>query len=710
MHQAVASRAVSLSGGQLSRFSRRVRAEPTRAPHSAAAWHSRAGVAIPSHLDRATDSRGAAKHQERPCGIDFLGTGVMARLLPWDLQRIMHPVSRFKRFLLAGLAVTLTVGLIGAYVLTRTVAGPSTVAFSELLQQVRAGEVAGLRIEPRGLVVTLRDGRIVHTVPPAGFVAANPTFIAQLADSGVLVDVEPASRFFGERAISMAFMVGLLGVVGLGLAIVTGWRPRANRTGQAARADQRVMTFADVAGVDEARAEVQEVVQFLREPARFESAGGRIPRGVLLVGPPGTGKTLLARAIAGEAGVPFLFASASDFVEKYVGVGASRVRRLFRDARKHRSCIVFIDELDAVGRHRGAAAVSHEEREQTLNQLLVEMDGFDARTNIVVVAATNRADILDQALLRPGRFDRQVFVGLSDIKGREAILRVHTRRLTLAEDVVLWSVARGTPGFSGAELANVVNEAALLAARHGRLTVTGADFEMARDKVLMGVERRSLVMTPAERRTCAYHEAGHAVVAASLQHADPLHKVTIIPRGHALGVTMQLPETDRHTHSQGFLDAQVAILMGGRIAEEVFLNQKTSGASNDIERATDIARRMVCVFGMSPLGLQAFGGGTRSEDRQPPLSEHTARQVDEHITRVLTDGYDRARHIIEVRRSAVEAIAEQLLMVETLDASQIARVLSEHDAAQPLAPAVAITPLAAPAPAPSEDHRLRACS
>jgi cell division protease FtsH len=597
----------------------------------------------------------------------------------------MHPVSRFKRLLLFGIALTVTIGLLAAYLLTRTGPTASTVAFSELLQQARSGEVAALHIQPRGLTVTLRDGRVVHTVPPAGYVAANPTFVAELVDRGVLVDVEPASRFFGERAISMFFMVALLGVVGVGLAIVTGWRPGGNRTGQAARADQRVVTFADVAGVDEARDEVQEVVQFLKEPARFESAGGRLPRGVLLVGPPGTGKTLLARAIAGEAGVPFLFASASDFVEKYVGVGASRVRRLFRDARKHRACIVFIDELDAVGRHRGASAVSHEEREQTLNQLLVEMDGFDARTNIVVVAATNRADILDQALLRPGRFDRQVFVGLSDIKGREAILRVHTRRLTLADDVVLWSIARGTPGFSGAELANVVNEAALLAARQGRHALTAADFEMARDKVLMGVERRSLVMTPSERRTCAYHEAGHAVVAASLQHADPLHKVTIIPRGHALGVTMQLPESDRHTHSEDFLEAQVAILMGGRIAEEVFLSQKTSGASNDIERATDIARRMVCVFGMSSLGLQAFGGGTRSDDRQPPLSEHTSRQVDEQIARVLADGYDRARHIIEVRRSAVEALAEQLLMVESLDAVEIARVLAEHDAAQPLA-------------------------
>jgi cell division protease FtsH len=623
----------------------------------------------------------------------------------------MHPVSRFKRLLLASTVVAITLGLLGAYVLTRTPVSPVSIAFSELLQQGRAGAVAALRIEPGGLTVTMRDGRVVHSVAPAGYVAANPTFISELAQSGVLVEVQPASRIVGEPAVSLLFAVLLLGVVGTGLAVATGWRPRGHRTGQVARADQRVVTFADVAGVDEARDEVQEVVQFLREPARFEAAGGRIPRGVLLVGPPGTGKTLLARAIAGEAGVPFLFASASDFVEKYVGVGASRVRRLFRDARKHRSCIVFIDELDAVGRHRGGA-VSHEEREQTLNQLLVEMDGFDARTNIVVVAATNRADILDQALLRPGRFDRQVFVGLSDIKGREAILRVHTRRLTLAADVVLGSVARGTPGFSGAELANVINEAALLAARQGRSAITAADLEMARDKVLMGVERRSLVMTPSERRTCAYHEAGHAVVAASLQHADPLHKVTIIPRGQALGVTMQLPETDRHTHSEEFLEAQIAILMGGRIAEEVFLGQRTSGASNDIERATDIARRMVCVFGMSPLGLQAFGGGTRSDDRQPPLSEHTIRQVDEQVARVLADGYDRALHIVEVRRSAVEALAEQLLMVETLDASEIARLLVEHDAAMPLGPLPAVVPPLGPDAVigPADDLRLRACS
>ncbi|MBA3886053.1 MAG: ATP-dependent zinc metalloprotease FtsH, partial [Acidobacteria bacterium] len=370
----------------------------------------------------------------------------------------------------------------------------------------------------------------------------------------------------------------------------SGRIPSMSSRARVAEGGEHVITFQDVAGVDEAKDEVKEIVDFLRQPDRFSAVGGRIPRGVLLVGPPGTGKTLLARSIAGEAGVPFLFASGSDFVEMYAGVGASRVRRLFRDARRHKSCIIFIDELDAVGRARGGNSLSHEEREQTLNQLLVEMDGFEGHAGIVVVAATNRQDILDPALLRPGRFDRQVTVGNPDLKGREAILRVHTRKIQVEDAVNLRSIARGTPGFSGADLANLVNEAALFTARAGRPKVTDQDLSDARDKVLMGVERRSIVLSELDRVNCAYHEAGHAVVAALLPKADPLHKVTIVPRGRAMGVTMQLPEADRHTYTKEYLETQVAVLMGGRVAEELFMRHMTSGASNDIERATDIAQ------------------------------------------------------------------------------------------------------------------------
>ncbi len=441
------------------------------------------------------------------------------------------------------------------------------------------------------------------------------------------------------------------------------------------------MTFNDVAGVDEAKDEVREIVDFLKEPARFASIGGRIPRGILLVGPPGTGKTLLARSMAGEAGVPFISASGSEFVEMYAGVGASRIRRLFREARRHSSCIIFIDELDAVGRNRGGNSLSHEEREQTLNQLLVEMDGFSRSDSVVVVAATNRADILDAALLRPGRFDRQVTVGNPDLKGREQILRVHTRTIALEPDVDLRSIARGTPGFSGADLANLVNEAALSAARSGRTSVRHADLDAARDKVLMGVERKSVVMSEQERTTCAYHEAGHAVVAALLPEADPLHKVTIIPRGRALGVTMQLPEADRHTHSKAYIEAQIAILMGGRVAEELCLRQMTSGASNDIERATELARKMVCELGMSPLGPVHFrrpSGAWDADSRAAGFSEEAARRVDNEISGLVMRGYETSRQIVERQRGAVRALALELLEVESVDADRLKQILAQH--------------------------------
>ncbi|MGH9314520.1 MAG: ATP-dependent zinc metalloprotease FtsH [Vicinamibacterales bacterium] len=556
---------------------------------------------------------------------------------------------------------------------------PTEIAFSEFLRHVDAGRAVSVTVTDAAIDVALKDRRVVRTVPPPGFFGTNAAFVTDLARRGVLLQVKPAGTSgalqYGPIGIAICFM-GLLGYAVY--KTTSGRLPSMESRARTADPNATTVRFTDVAGVDEAKDEVAEIVAFLREPQRFQAVGGRIPRGVLLVGPPGTGKTLLARAIAGEAGVPFLFASGSDFVEMYAGVGAARVRRLFRDARKHGSCIIFIDELDAVGRNRGGSSLSHEEREQTLNQLLVEMDGFDQTHGIVVIAATNRADILDHALLRPGRFDRQVTVGNPDLKGRDEILRVHLRKVTVDPEVNVHAIARGTPGFSGADLANVVNEAALLAGRHGRSAVTAVDLEAARDKVMMGAERRSIALTEAERVNCAWHEAGHAVVAAALPQADPLHKVTIIPRGRAMGVTMQLPETDRHTYTKDYLDTQVAILMGGRAAEELFMQHMTSGASNDIERATDIAAHMVCEFGMSPLGPLAFSRQGQEDARTRQLSEETSRRVDAEIQSIVMRGYDRARGVLETNRGAVSALATSLLDVESLDADEIALLLERH--------------------------------
>ncbi len=438
------------------------------------------------------------------------------------------------------------------------------------------------------------------------------------------------------------------------------------------------VTFKDVAGCEEAKQELEEIIDFLKDPQRFQRLGGKIPKGVLLMGPPGTGKTLLARAIAGEAGVPFFSISGSDFVEMFVGVGASRVRDLFEQGKKNAPCIVFIDEIDAVGRHRGAGlGGGHDEREQTLNQLLVEMDGFESNDGVILIAATNRPDVLDPALLRPGRFDRRVVVGRPDVRGREQILRVHTRRIPLGE-VDLSVIARGTPGFSGADLANLVNEAALHAARIARKKVEAADFEIAKDKVLMGAERRSLFITDEEKRNTAYHEGGHALVAYLEPHADPLHKVTIIPRGMALGLTMQLPETDKHTYTENYLGATLAVMMGGRAAEEIFLQQRTTGAGNDIERATDMARRMVCEWGMSnKLGPLTFGKREeqvflgRDLGKQQDYSERTSEEIDEEVRSIVNDAYARASKLLEDNRDALVAIAEALLEREALDISEI---------------------------------------
>ena len=556
--------------------------------------------------------------------------------------------------------------------------GAPEIPFSQFVADVDAGRISAVEIQSEGLFVTRKSGEKLKTIAPLGYAAASPTFIPDLVKRGVRVDV----RNMGQSAFSVSAVIitlAFLGLLAFGFyRLSPGRLPSVEQDARVTGREGPTVTFADVAGVDEAKDEVKEIVQFLRDPARFATVGGRIPKGVLLVGPPGTGKTLLARSIAGEAGVPFLFASGSDFVEMYAGVGAARVRRLFKEARKHPSCIIFLDVLDAVGRSRGSNSLSHEEREQTLNQLLVEMDGFAPNRGLVVIAATNRPDILDRALLRPGRFDRQVTVGNPDLKGREEILKVHAGKVAVAANVDLRSIARGTPGFSGADLANIMNEAALLAARDERPCIDTRDLDAARDKVMMGVERRSLVMTEDERNTTAYHEAGHAVVAALLPHADPIHKVSIVPRGRALGITMQLPEFDRHTHSKAYLEAQLAILMGGRVAEEVFTGRITSGAGNDIERATEIARRMVCEFGMSSFGPVAFKRpGPWDEDRGAGFSEATARRVDDEIRDLVMKGYETARQLVSRHKASVAALAEELLLVESLDADGVKAVLGD---------------------------------
>jgi cell division protease FtsH len=445
---------------------------------------------------------------------------------------------------------------------------------------------------------------------------------------------------------------------------------------------QKKVTFKDVAGVDEAKEELREIIEFLREAQKFQKLGGRIPKGVLLVGHPGTGKTLLARAVAGEANVPFFSISGSDFVEMFVGVGASRVRDLFEQGKKNAPCIIFIDEIDAVGRHRGAGlGGGHDEREQTLNQLLVEMDGFESNEGVILIAATNRPDVLDPALLRPGRFDRRVVVPLPDVRGREEILRVHTRKIPLADDVDLAILGRGTPGFSGAEISNMVNEAALNAARNNRKAVLMYDFELAKDKVLMGAERKSMLLTDEEKKVTAYHEAGHAIVAALMPHADPLHKVTIIPRGMALGVTMQLPETDKHNYTRDYLCTRLAVMMGGRLSEEIFLQQMSTGAGSDIEQASEMARKMVCEWGMSNLGPLSFGkkeeqiflGREISQHRD--FSEDTAREIDSEVRRFINSAYEQAKKVIENNRDIVVRIALALLEREVLDAAELKLII-----------------------------------
>src|SRR6267378_2607590 len=543
---------------------------------------------------------------------------------------------------------------------------PATIDYSQFLSEVKSNNVDS---------VTLKGEIIEGKRRSSGdsFVTYNPetgngALIGLLQSQGVKFRGEPPKQqsVFLQLLISAFpililigfwayFMRQMQGASG-GRGAMSFGKSRARLLGE----DQVNVTFADVAGVEEAKQEVVEIVDFLKDPGKFQKLGGKIPKGVLMVGSPGTGKTLLARAIAGEAKVPFFTISGSDFVEMFVGVGASRVRDMFEQAKKHAPCIIFIDEIDAVGRHRGAGlGGGHDEREQTLNQLLVEMDGFESNEGVILVAATNRPDVLDPALLRPGRFDRRVVVGRPDVLGREAILKVHTKKIPLGDDVDLSVLARGTPGLAGADLANLVNEAALNAARQNRKVVMMLDFELAKDKILMGAERKSLVMSDAEKRNTAYHEAGHALVAAMIPNADPLHKVTIIPRGMALGVTMQLPIDDKHSYNKVYLETQLAILMAGRIAEEKYMNHMTTGAGNDIERGTDLARKMVCEWGMSELGPLSYGKKEeqiflgREIAQHRDYSEDTAIRIDEQVKKLVQGGYDRAKKVIDDKSDAL---------------------------------------------------------
>jgi cell division protease FtsH len=540
------------------------------------------------------------------------------------------------------------------------------------------------------------------------FKEAAPELTKELRDKNVPISVKEV-RSSGDWVLMLMNLAPLLVLVALFFFFMRQMQAGGNKAlsfgksrARLLSAQQKKATFKDVAGTDEAKEELQEIIEFLKDPQKFQKLGGRIPKGVLLVGPPGTGKTLLARAIAGEANVPFFSISGSDFVEMFVGVGASRVRDLFEQGKKNAPCIIFIDEIDAVGRHRGAGlGGGHDEREQTLNALLVEMDGFESNEGVILIAATNRPDVLDPALLRPGRFDRRVVVARPDVKGREEILRVHTRKVPLADDVDLSVIARGSPGFSGADLANLVNEAALWAARQNRKTVMMADFETSKDKVLMGVERKSMILSDEEKKNTAYHEAGHALVAAMTPGADPLHKVTIIPRGMALGVTMQLPIDDKHTYTREYLEAMLAVLMGGRTAEELFLGHLTTGAGNDIERATEVARNMVCEWGMSALGPLAFGKKEeaiflgREIAQHRDYSEDTAIQIDREVKKIVGQAYDRAKCLLETNRETLERIAQALLEREVLDANEVKMLIE----GKPLAEKPRTPPVAPPAPA-----------
>ncbi len=578
---------------------------------------------------------------------------------------------------------------------TEQTRGKTNISYSQFLELVKSDKVARVTLQGDEIIGEQVDGK-----PFKSYAPNDPELVKLLQTRKIEISAKPKedSPWYTTLLVSWLPMLVLVGIwiffmrqmqAGGGKAMSFGKSRARLLTENAVK-----VTFKDVAGVEEAKQEVSEIIDFLKDPKKFTRLGGRIPKGVLLVGAPGTGKTLLARAIAGEAGVPFFSISGSDFVEMFVGVGAARVRDLFIQAKRNAPCIIFIDEIDAVGRHRGAGlGGGHDEREQTLNQLLVEMDGFEANEGVILIAATNRPDVLDPALLRPGRFDRQVVVPIPDLRGREAILEVHTRRTPLAPSVDLSILARSTPGFSGADLENLVNEAALFAARDNKEMVTMADFEQAKDKVLMGSERKSLILSDQERTNTAYHEAGHALVAKLMPGTDPIHKVTIIPRGRALGVTQQLPLDERHTYSKNYLMGTLTVLLGGRAAEELVFHQFTTGAGNDLERATDLARKMVCNWGMSEeLGPVTFGKREehvflgRELHQTKDFSEDTARTIDNAIKNMVNGAYNVAKDLLASHRAQLQALAQALLNKETLDSQEIDTILDSYQEAEPPAP------------------------
>lgn len=600
----------------------------------------------------------------------------------------------------------------------RAVPAAEQTSYTQFMADAKAGRISRVDVQGRKLTVTPTDGPAYSITSPGDL-----WMVDDLRKNGVQVygKAEEEPSFLQTLFVSWFPMLLLIGVWIFFMRQMQGGKGGAFSFGKskARMLDDTAnkVRFNDVAGCDEAKQDVQEVVDFLKDPSKYQRLGGHIPRGILLVGPPGTGKTLLAKAIAGEAGVPFFSISGSDFVEMFVGVGAARVRDMFENAKKNAPCIIFIDEIDAVGRQRGAGlGGGNDEREQTLNQMLVEMDGFETGTNIIVIAATNRPDVLDPALLRPGRFDRQVVVPLPDIRGREQILNVHMKKIPVAQDVRADILARGTPGFSGADLANLVNEAALFAARRNGRVVDMNDFELAKDKIMMGAERKSMVMTEDEKRNTAYHESGHALVAKLMPKSDPVHKVTIIPRGRALGVTMQLPEEDHYAYDKQYLLTRIAILFGGRIAEEVFMHQMTTGASNDFERATQMARDMVTRYGMSDsMGVMVYAENEgdpflgRSLTRTSHISEETMRAVDNEIRRILEEQYTTARKLIEDNADKVEAMAQALLKWETIDADQIDDIMAgkpprEPKVSQPAGAAQPAAPVAVAAAASAQDN------
>ncbi len=593
------------------------------------------------------------------------------------------------------------------YVAKTTGAGKDeTPSYSQFQSDVEAGKVQDITASGTEITAHYKGSKeTYHVNITSSFTPLNYQQLYQdLREHGVTINVKDQTPSFWLNAAVSALPILLL--LGLFMFMMRQMQSGGNKAMSFGKSrarllsmQQKKITFKDVAGVDEAKEELKEIIEFLREAQKFQRLGGRIPKGVLLVGPPGTGKTLLARAVAGEANVPFFSISGSDFVEMFVGVGASRVRDLFEQGKKNAPCIIFIDEIDAVGRHRGAGlGGGHDEREQTLNQLLVEMDGFEANDGVILIAATNRPDVLDPALLRPGRFDRRVIVDRPDIKGREEVLRVHSKKVPMAEDVNLNVLARGTPGFSGADLANMVNEAALTAARFNRKSVHMFDFETAKDKVLMGAERKSMLLSDEEKRVTAYHEAGHVLVAAMRDHSDPLHKVTIIPRGMALGVTMHLPTEDKHTVTRDYLETQLAVFMGGRCAEEIFLKQMTTGAGNDIQRSTALARAMVCEYGMSKLGPMTFGKKEqevflgREIGQARDFSDDTAKQIDEEVRVFVDAGYKSAYEILDRNQDIMHRMSAALLERETLDAAEIKMIIEGKELPEARSPLSAVDP------------------